>query len=515
MNETHIRADIQRALSQFTDSELHENATQLLKVLGYESQRTLHRDANTPEAFLEDFNADNLINLEKALLHEWQTADFLFQLTADEIRHHTQETITFHEDRGVDNTIYYSYLFLAITLKGDTYSRTALANITREVNKLFTMPALVIFQHGHALTFAIINRRPSQRDADRDVLEKVTLIKDIDVITPHRAHIDILAELSLDALYQQHGFRNFLELHQGWQKTLDTSELNRRFFKEIADWYFWAVDKVTFPYPLDKGRGMPSGIHTVDFKGGSDGSVGTVSNRAIHNATCVIRLITRLIFVWFLKEKDLVPNALFEETDIAALLTNLDPDESTYYKAILQNLFFATLNQEINPPPYQDVTPLPPLSGGKPMQTPLSEGKPTETALSRLSSGKLRKFRGDGRQHYNITSLYRYKRYFKDPDAALRLFETIPFLNGGLFECLDKPTPVPVGASSNSRPSSSVGGIPSESRPTPQNILRLDGFSDRADNPLSVPNELFFSEPQSVNLNAVYDTKNTRYTVRA
>ena len=86
--------------------------------------------------------------------------------------------------------------------------------------------------------------------ADLDVLEKVTLIKDIDVVNPHRAHIDILAELSLDALYQQHGFTNFLELHQAWQQTLDTSELNRRFFKEIADWYFWAVDKVTFPSDL-------------------------------------------------------------------------------------------------------------------------------------------------------------------------------------------------------------------------------------------------------------------------
>ena len=29
-----------------------------------------------------------------------------------------------------------------------------------------------------------------------------------------------------------------------------------------------------------------------------------------------------------------------------------------------------------------------------------------------------------------------------------------------------------------------------------------------------MPNELFFSEPQAVNLNAVYDTKNSRYTVR-
>ena len=432
MHQTHIRTDIQRALNNFTDGEIHENATHLLNVLGYQSQRTLSRTENTVTAFLEDFDRHKRMNRQKALLQEWDTADFLFQLTANEITQHTQETIVFHEDQGIDNTIYYSYLFLAIKLKEDTYSRTALASIAREINKCYAMPALLIFQHGHALTFAIINRRPSQRDQDRDVLEKVTLIKDIDVVNPHRAHLDILAELSLDALYQQHGFTNFLELYQAWQKTLDTSELNRRFFKEIADWYFWALEKATFP-----------------SNAGDD--------ETLRNATCIIRLITRLIFVWFLKEKALVPSALFAEEDISELLTSLDAEESTYYKAILQNLFFATLNQEMNTPE-----------------------KPNT-----------RKFRGEGRQHYNITSLYRYKRYFRDPDAALRLFESIPFLNGGLFECLDKPAPEDA-----------------------KTILRVDGFSDRDDNPLSVPNALFFSEPQSVNLNAVYGTKNSQYTVR-
>ena len=432
MHETHIKIEIQRTLSNFTDGGFAENATDLFKVLGYESQRTLSRTSNTVEAFLKDFDNSERMNREKALLHEWQTVDFLFQFTADEIKQQTQETITFNEDQGIDDTIYYSYLFLAVKLKGDAYSRTALANITRQINKLYSMPALLIFQHGHSLTFAIINRRPSQRDGDRDVLEKVTLIKDIDVRNPHRAHLEILADLSLDALYRQHGFTNFLELHQAWQKTLDTSELNKRFFKEITDWYFWAVGKVTFP---------------------SDAG----ADETIHNATCIIRLITRLIFVWFLKEKDLVPDALFDEDDLAKMLTNLDAQESTYYKAILQNLFFATLNQEMNTPE-----------------------KPNN-----------RKFRGEGRQHYNITSLYRYKRYLTDPDVALHLFASIPFLNGGLFECLDKPAPDDA-----------------------TTILRVDGFSDRDDNPLCVPNELFFSEPQAVNLNAVYDTKNSRYTVR-
>ena len=439
MHETHIRIEIQRVLERFTDGSLAENTTDLLKVLGYESQRTLSRTSNTVEAFLEDFDNRGRMNREKALLDEWQTADFLFQLTADEISQQDfQETINFAERGSVDNTIYHSYLFLAVKLKGDTYSRTALANITREINKLYAMPALLIFQHGHALTFAIINRRPSQRDGDRDVLEKVTLIKDIDVRNPHRAHLEILTDLSLGVLYHRHGFTNFLALHQAWQQTLDTSELNKRFFKEIADWYFWAVGKATFPSNTGE-------------------SVGAVSNRDVRNATCIIRLITRLIFVWFLKEKDLVPDALFNEDDLSELLTNLDAQESTYYKAVLQNLFFATLNQEMNTPE-----------------------KPNN-----------RKFRGEGRQHYNITSLYRYRRYFTNPDAALRLFEAIPFLNGGLFECLDKPAP-----------------------DEPKKIQRIDGFSDRDDNPLRVPNELFFSEPQAVNLNAVYDTKNRRYTVR-
>ena len=439
MHETPLKIDIQHTLNNFADGNLAENATHLLNVLGYESQRTLSRSSNTLEAFLEDFDSHGQMNPEKAHLHKWRTADFLFQLTADEIRRHTQEIIT--EDPGVDESIYQSYLFLAIKLNGDSYSRTALANITREINKLYAMPAMLIFQHGHALTFAIISRRPSQRDADRDVLEKVTLIKDIDVVNPHRAHLDILAELSLDALYHQHGFTNFLELHQAWQKTLDISELNRRFFKEIADWYFWAVSQVTFP----------------PDKGGQGGSTDAGDDETLRNATCIIRLITRLIFVWFLKEKNLVPNALFNEADISELLTSLDAQDSIYYKAVLQNLFFATLNQEMNTPEKLDT----------------------------------RKFRGEGQQHYNITSLYRYKRYFRDPDAALHLFESIPFLNGGLFECLDKPAPDDA-----------------------KTILRVDGFSDRDDNPLHVPNELFFSEPQAVNLNVVYDTKNSRYTVR-
>ena len=358
--------------------------------------------------------------------------EIIFQVTSDEIA--SSEPTLFGDRFDVGNTE--SFMFFTVELKGKDYPRGKYAQFTREINKRIDMPIVVFFHVENRLTIAFVGRRQHERDPDRDVLERVTLIKDILLDKPHRAHIDILFELSLEECAKwmdtHNQPENFDGLLAAWLARLDTSELNKRFFNELANWYFWAVDQVTFPE--DAGKDVE-----------------------VRNATSVIRLLTRLIFVWFIKEKELVPDVLFNPRDLDGILNNLDSQKSTYYKAILQNLFFATLNQEMN-----------------------TAQKPDN-----------RKFRGERRQHYNITSLYRYKDYFIGPDEALRQFEAIPFLNGGLFECLDAP-----------------------SKEDPTRILRVDGFSDREDNPLSVPNMLFFSEEQTVDLNAVYGTKGRRYKVR-
>jgi hypothetical protein len=104
------------------------------------------------------------------------------------------------------------------------------------VNRLFPMPAMLLFRHGDTLTLAVIPRRLHKRDESKDVLEKVTLIKDIRFANPHRAHVEILADLGFDALHEKHGFSNFVALQAAWQKALDSSELNKRFFKLIS-WY--------------------------------------------------------------------------------------------------------------------------------------------------------------------------------------------------------------------------------------------------------------------------------------
>ena len=107
------------------------------------------------------------------------------------------------------------------------------------------MPALLLFLHGETLSMAVVRRRLGRRDPSREVLEKVTLIKDVRFADPLRAHIEILHDLSLPTLHAEFAFHNFVGLHAAWEKRLDTYQLNERFYRDIANWYFWALDERT------------------------------------------------------------------------------------------------------------------------------------------------------------------------------------------------------------------------------------------------------------------------------
>src|SRR5262249_34490409 len=133
-----------------------------------------------------------------------------------------------------------SYLFFAAELPPGRYTRTVLSTLVRAVNKPLPMPALVLFHHGDTVSLGIIHRRLHRRDQSRDVLEKVTLIKDIAVADPIRAHLEILNDFAFENLNADFGISNFVGLHEAWQKRLDSYALSNEFYREIADWYFWA-----------------------------------------------------------------------------------------------------------------------------------------------------------------------------------------------------------------------------------------------------------------------------------
>ena len=355
------------------EDPLYESAVALLGVLGYESERTGEEDLADLAGFRADLEAAQpLTGRERGLLDDWRSAQIVFQITEDEIA--GQPGLFDRFARGRIE----SFLFIAVDLKaaeaGRPYPRSRLADMTRAVNRRFPMPAIVLFRHAApqapTVTLAAVGRRTHKHDAERDVLEQVTLIKDIRLTDPHRAHLDVLADLALPAMRDRAGVRSFDQLHREWERVLDADALNRRFYRELFAWFERAVAACRFP---DDGAGP--------------------GNAERH----VIRLITRLLFIWFLKEKELAPDDLFTEEFAQTALRNHAPDRTDYYRAVLQNLFFDTLNTEIG-----------------------------KRAFSGLDPDSHRDF-----------SKYRYRALLTDPGAFLRKLDRVPFVNGGLFDCLD------------------------------------------------------------------------------
>ncbi|MBK9391762.1 MAG: Eco57I restriction-modification methylase domain-containing protein [Bacteroidetes bacterium] len=434
MTAIDIKEKISAGIKAFSNDMLLENTTALFHSLGYRSGKriTFSRDR-----LLKEFDRPEFLGSAKAnaLSDHWKEVAFVFQLTGDEIKFagRDQGSLDFGDTNKVNDKLYESYFVFAIELVEESYTRTQLSQITRAVNRLFRMPTLILFKYGSVITLSVINRRLHKREENKDVLEKVTLIKDISIASPHRAHIEILFDLSLDELGEHFEVHNFETLHEAWQKTLDTKELNKRFYIEIANWYFWASSKVEFPDDVEK-------------------------NKELRNATNLIRLITRIIFIWFIKEKGLVPENLFQREKLKKIIKRFYDENgkaTTYYTAILQNLFFGTLNQKMDQREFA------------------KEGSHAEQM-----------------KQYGVKNLFRYANQFAMGETeALALFKDIPFLNGGLFDCLDKED--------------------EEGK-----VKYVDGFSRKTSKQPTVPDFLFFCEEKNADLNNYYGTTSKQYKVR-
>jgi len=428
------REALAAALNDFDGQPVASAGRNLFATLGYKSDRRISISSSRHFQNQLDPNS-KLTSRERDTLDQVNSLDFMFQLTDAEIGLHGD---MFDDPKKVQTTKIESYLFFAIELSSGHYSRTELATLVRAINKPLPMPALVLFRYGDKVSLGIVHRRLHKRDLSRDVLEKVTLIKDIDIADPIRAHLEILNDFAFANLDADFGVSNFVRLHEAWQKRLGSYALSNSFYREIADWYFWAHHQV------DNGSiRLPQHCDTEQEK-----------------SLFLIRLLTRVIFCWFLVEKRLIPTDLFREHRLRSLLKQFNPRNdaktrdaaSTYYHAILQNLFFGTLN-------------MPPEQRG---------------FRAKKSVGE----RHD--KNYGITNLWRYEDAFHAPADWLSLTARVPFLNGGLFDCLDDKN----GSSANS--------------------LILDGFSDNPKLSCDLPNDLFFGIERTVDLSRDYGEEGKR-----
>ena len=419
MATDNILKEIEAALAAFAQDDLIDAGRRLLDTLGYRSERTLEL-AGSVEEFIGAFPAENPgTRTERHLRENAKSTRILFQVTDSEI---TEAQPSLLDTGEFDDEDEYSFIFIAVELLGDNYARGKYAEFTREINKRLSQPTVVFFRTSNGLlTVSFVHRRKHKRDRNRQVLGSVSLIREINTSSPHRAHRDILRKLALpERLFWMNAHlkrRNFAGLLAAWLDALDTEELNRSFYRQLFTWFERAVNEAKFP---------------------------KTQTRTLRPEEHVIRLITRLLFVWFIKEKGLIAPDLFIEEQVGPLLRDYDSDSGdSYYRAVLQNLFFATLNSEI----------------------------------------KGRRFSTKSRDDHREPSLYRFEEEISDPVRLRDLFDRTPFINGGLFDCLDSP------------------------KATGDGGYRIDCFTDNVTNPrsknfdiLSIPNRLFFDEEGLISL---------------
>jgi adenine-specific DNA-methyltransferase len=295
-------------LQAFAGLDFKTAALNLFKALGYESQR------------------NNINAAELALLQHEEVSNepcLLFQLTDENIQ--VQSSAFQSVEKEVKGSIILSYLFVGLELKKANYSRTELIGILRKINKEFALPVLILFKYGEYLAFGVIHRRLHKKDSGKDVFEKVSLIKDIYINEPHRGHLDILNSLAFVNLKPRPN--NFVELHECWRKVLDISVLNEKFYVELSGLFTELVGGT---------RGKEIFKTTLKLPSITDEQV---------LKEFAVRLIGRLLFCWFLQKKtseegiSLIPEHILSSESVQ--------NQTDFYHAVLEKLFFETLNKPI------------------------------------------------------------------------------------------------------------------------------------------------------------------------
>jgi adenine-specific DNA-methyltransferase len=339
----------------------------------------------------EDFSLGTLKEFLFEKDFEREEMEIFIDLRKGDLREkvHSIRQVAYKELEDVGNFKAY-----AIELKENITERSSKKRqfeIAKEILKADRLTAgLFVFypQEGKSFRFSLVFTEPYGTRREYSPYKRYTYF-----VSP---------ELPNKTFIKQVGGCEFKDLKE-IKSAFSVQPLTKEFYKEIQTWFYHALEN----YEKE-----------IFFPGGQ-------------KEENLIRLITRLMFVWFIKQMGLVPEKLFDPKELKNIVKDFGNGHN-YYNAVLQNLFFATLNRPIN-----------------------------ERGWAK-DEGFLK-----NRNTFGIKSLYRYEdKFLISPEEVLGLFENIPFINGGLFECLDKDSQY------------------------------IDGFSRRPDKQAKVPDKYFFQEKE-------------------
>lgn len=326
---------LQQALNRFVDgSDIREASMSLLECLGVTF--TQISPAHLPLNRL--FPADSpLLRSHQDLVDKVTDVGIVGVATDETFSQNAPQTQTIDEvDEKLNNVHYEEMAFFSI----ETNSPLTLTDIrllTRSFNKrMKNRPVVLLILSDSKLSLSTCERSAYIRSGyEGEKTGKVTVLRNIecrndDTHTTHRGHLDILTELDSSDC------NSFDKLYRKWINKFDIQTLNNKFYKEIQSWFYWATEEIELP----------------DYEN-------TNLTETQFNQNFLVRLLSRMMFCWFLKEKkdkngnSVIDNKLLELVDprtddyypIVADIEDEDfLDSSSYYRGILQNIFFGGLN---------------------------------------------------------------------------------------------------------------------------------------------------------------------------
>jgi cell fate (sporulation/competence/biofilm development) regulator YmcA (YheA/YmcA/DUF963 family) len=359
---------------------------------------TIYTDKLLRNPFITENNTIKNTNIKIESLQKKEWYNFL-----DKIKIYLWQELPTKEIKLNDD--YEGILVFTIEFKQEP-KKMHIKEIARLISRnYYGLPLLIFFKFQNKLSIVNCERTNYKRKdlQNRVKIGKIYLLYNIHLDKPHAGHIRILNN------FYKEDLKTFTYAYNNLHQIFETSILIDDFIKEIKNWYFYALDKIQFPNDLN-------------------------INEDSYRHITLLRMISRIMFIWFLKEKGLIPESLFDPEYLNKIIKNFNKS-TNYYNAILQNLFFATLNRPINERKFAK-----------------DEGFP------------------NNKKNHGIYNLYRFENLFNiNEEEVIELFREIPFLNGGLFECLDKEDET-------------------------KKILYVDGFSRNSQKRAKVPDDLFFDQ---------------------
>ena len=403
-------------LNIFNTHSLFEAATNLFKELGITLNSNTALALPIKDLLKKHYKNNDTFNAIEKTYFIGKIDDSIFKNTGIFDVQYSYNELLEQDDK------YEGLILFALELNKQP-SKSEISTLTRAFNRISkNLPVALLLKYdinNSAVISIAISERFMYKQNWRvgEKIGKITSIKDIQTMHTHAGHLRILMDLKIPTT-----IRSFNDLHAQWVKIFDLKILNNQFFENILLWYLFAVKNVHFPQ-----------INTHN----------EMIDDHQYQSESVIRMLTRILFCWFMKEKkELIPSLLFNKNELKNIIKNFNPlsdSDTNYYRAILQNLFFATLSVEQNNRKY----------------------------IRESFQGK--------NFDYGNQYVYRYQDEFLDYNNVIEIFKKIPFLNGGLFDSLD------VFIKDGNR-----------------NETRLDGFSSTKRNQAIVPNYIFWGNHKNI-----------------